>query len=562
MKFMKMFISFFLGVLILSTGCENPVDQVTPVTYLKIVTTNPAANAIGVSESSKITIKFSEAISVLTDSSIKILSGGLVVPCSVKVQGEYVSIYPITPLKKSASYAVVVPQSVVSTNGHQLEKEYSWRFVTASPDTARPTVLSTYPMADAIDFPETSPITVEFSEPILASSTLEVKILLGNSVVASSITVQSSKIIITPLVSLETLTMYTIVIPSSVTDIAGNSLGQDYQWSFTTAQDKMAWTLDQKYKMIDVDTDKNGNVYVVGRSYNSSTATDCFVARFNSNGKLAWKKDIITENHDYPPPVASGIVVDGDVVYIHITRRDIYGLGSGDLFVDAYSCISGELKWSTQVNSYMGFDILVDDNHYIYSVSSSQMTKLDQNGNILKKCSVAGALNSISITDDGIFISGAAIVGGSAASFVWKLDQDFNMVWKKQGPAISGGSCAGSILIFPKDSLVFVGESYGDPLLGIPMKSSVICYKLYADSLGLMWQKQFDGNLHIGLKKHNQDFYVFSRDRESSSVEGPIRMALNGNILWTAYPQKNGSVAVFNGKVFVAAGSNQLVIYN
>lgn len=322
----------------------------------------------------------------------------------------------------------------------------------------------------------------------------------------------------------------------------------------------------------DLEADASGNVYVVGIFQGTTTKQDAFVARFNSNGELAWRKDIVTDDNDYPK---GGVIVVNDVVYVNVTRNDVSNTGSGYIYVDAYDCQTGNLKWSTKLKSdeSVGSSLTVREDGYIYAIAGSTTAVLDTNGKIIKSHSSGDAgFASFTFMNGAIFGAGSMDIGKNTivnVALIRRLDKDFNKIFDKQGTETSDCSCFQSIISFPADSLIIAGESFGDVLKSIPIKTSVVCYKLHPDgsSLDLIWKKVFsNGGLHISFKKYsNNSFYIFSSDITgvfSSSIDGPIKMDLGGKIIWTAAPKKNGNIAVYDGKVFLADGGSKLTIYN
>jgi hypothetical protein len=311
--------------------------------------------------------------------------------------------------------------------------------------------------------------------------------------------------------------------------------------------------------IVDGVADVDNNQYVIG-SFNG-VAQDFFIGKFDADGKLIWRKDVSTPTYDYP---GIGVVVSDGIVYANVCREDAVGIGDANTFVYAYNADSGNPKWSTQTDSHTRAWSLNIKSGYIYQSTYSRVSKLDLNGNILKMYAVPGSssISDVAVTDDAVFVGGASIVGDSVVPVIWKLDLNLNSVWpqSQQGTIASRASSANSIIT--QGSLIFVGESYGDLLTGIPTKTFVVCYEVLPGGLNLKWRKQFDNGLDIGLKRNSDnDFYVFSRDI-GGSAEGPIRMSIDGNILWTASPKRNGNIIVSGGKVFVADGTGQLSICN
>ena len=437
---------------------------------------------------------------------------------------------------------------------------------TVKKDTTTLRVINVVPISN-VPVSDTMQIVVSFSAPLDSKtvSSVSVKILQDTSPVSFNIKASGNKIILSPVSNLAYVTTYSGVITTAVKDTGGNTLPAAYSWSFTTVGlGYTPWNIPDG-QIADLTTDASGNVYVTGTFDGGSNGQNCFVAQFNPSGKLVWRQNITTAKNDYP---VGGIVVANGTVYVHIDRADGLLTDGGAVSTDAYVATSGAFKWSAQTGAAYGDGLAVDASGNVYSVGFTQVMKLDPNGNILRQYRFPRStdFHGISVTADAVFLCGETLLDNSlVAPLVVQLDLNLNAICQKQGTAISPLSEGESIISVPEDSLIFVGESYGDIMNGVALQTSVICYKIRVGGLDSVWQKPYDGGHHIGLKKDGADFYVFSRDvgnAFSGSVNGPIEMFTSGSILWTASPKKNGCVAVFNGKVFIADGSSTLTVYN
>lgn len=82
-------------------------------------------------------------------------------------------------------------------------------------------------------------IEILFSEPIASDLTISIKDAAGNQIspAPGSFFIGSSMVRGNVLLAPETT--YTVTVSSQVKDFAGNAMGEDYQWSFTTAQSEV-----------------------------------------------------------------------------------------------------------------------------------------------------------------------------------------------------------------------------------------------------------------------------------------------------------------------------------
>jgi len=106
----------------------------------------------------------------------------------------------------------------------------SWGAVVA--DTTPPTVVTNalVPADGAVGVVKNSPVMIPFSEPMNCSAISSVTISPGSKTVSC----QDSVITITTSGQADSTT-YTVTVPTSVEDVAGNNLASQYQFSYTTA---------------------------------------------------------------------------------------------------------------------------------------------------------------------------------------------------------------------------------------------------------------------------------------------------------------------------------------
>jgi len=106
----------------------------------------------------------------------------------------------------------------------------------SSVDLIRPTILQVLPANGDKNVGTTTPIVITFSEPMDKASVEGAFSLTGGTNNAGTLSVNGSTATFTPsaLTPLAPNTTYTATIAATAKDVAGNSLGSDHPWTFTT----------------------------------------------------------------------------------------------------------------------------------------------------------------------------------------------------------------------------------------------------------------------------------------------------------------------------------------
>jgi len=165
----------------------------------------------------------------------------LTLPVQLKPSTKYqVSLSPLITYESDYSYYLrgddtTVPPSPLTTGG------YTYTFTTGNgADTVLPNVAYTTPLGGATNVPVNSSVSIQFSEVMktgggadTASSYTLSKggVPVDFSLVYDSVTNTAT---LTPSGSLSQNTLYSVKVSASVQDLAGNAMGTDYTFSFTT----------------------------------------------------------------------------------------------------------------------------------------------------------------------------------------------------------------------------------------------------------------------------------------------------------------------------------------
>ena len=104
-------------------------------------------------------------------------------------------------------------------------------------DTTFPTISSVWPDDGATEISIDTTITVEFSEPVIADTSsfyLTYVVDSSETWVETEISTEENRVILTPTDSLQHGTKYIIYLSDKISDVAGNTLKESREWSFTT----------------------------------------------------------------------------------------------------------------------------------------------------------------------------------------------------------------------------------------------------------------------------------------------------------------------------------------
>jgi hypothetical protein len=205
-----------------------------------VSSTTPTNAQTSVSINTKVTVLFSMTVlasSVTTDTFyLKSAQGN--VSGTVTVDGSTAVFAPSEALQPLTVYTAVVSGNVQNTNGLTMGTDYTWSFTTGEkPDTTPPQVKETSPTSGATNISTTSTVSAVFTKNIdpstVTSSTFTVK--ASGASVQGTISTLGNSVSFVPTTALQAGVLYSVTLGGTIKDLAGNAMGTDYTWSFTTA---------------------------------------------------------------------------------------------------------------------------------------------------------------------------------------------------------------------------------------------------------------------------------------------------------------------------------------
>lgn len=146
---------------------------------------------------------------------------------------------PDTTLAPTTLYTATLSTAVQDPYGVALAAPHVWSFTTGDADEIDPTIVTRSPASGAVDVPISSPVVVTFSEELHPGSLDLSHFILTGPYGAVPMTLSYNTVTfavtLTPTTNLLPTTEYTMKVTANTADIAGNPLGADDVWTFTTA---------------------------------------------------------------------------------------------------------------------------------------------------------------------------------------------------------------------------------------------------------------------------------------------------------------------------------------
>jgi len=223
------------SVTMVNTRINVPARQ-QPVT---VSSTIPVKGATGVPIDSKLSVTFSGAMdpSTINRTTFTVKQGDVSVAGSVAYSGVTAVFTPASYLAPGTPSTATITTGARDQAGNALATDYVWNFTTgAAPDIIKPTVSSRFPVNAATNVPIDSKLSATFSEAMdpatINATTLTLK--HGATAVSGTVAYTGITAVFTPTGALAGNTLYTATISTGATDLAGNSVANDYVWNFTT----------------------------------------------------------------------------------------------------------------------------------------------------------------------------------------------------------------------------------------------------------------------------------------------------------------------------------------
>ena len=270
-KSIKMNLALIALVILLVIGCpassnSNGDSDTTAPTLSSSV---PAADATDFAANSNIILTYSEAVQAGTGNITITPSAGAAITIAVddaqvSIAGAVVTINPTNDLAMSTTYTLTIPAGAFMDVAGNKTAELTLSFSTAAAlDTTAPTLSSSFPVADAMDFRFDANILLTFSESVQVGATPAPDpitltpsdggqlVEIAVSATQVSISTDGTVVTIDPTDDLMRNISYVLVIPAGAfVDAAGNKTAE-ITLSFSTFPDTTAPTVSSSMPATD-----------------------------------------------------------------------------------------------------------------------------------------------------------------------------------------------------------------------------------------------------------------------------------------------------------------------
>ena len=249
------------------------------------------------------------------------------------IVGATATFYLGAPLTLGTEYLATIGGAVTDISGNPLGEDYTWTFNTGagtpSDDATNPQVVSATPDGTTLVPTSVGLLTVTFNEPMDSATIVGVSdgtgtgapftvMVSGGAYITGTVTYDSGGMTarFVPDTNLSFDTLYLANMRGDVTDAAGNAMGSDYSWSFTSTPDPGTLGCDVDAGILDGCVNFDDFTYGTGVAINTYT-----IGTTGPVGEAALRKEVTmgkVYSHD-PPHLTDNVESDASA-YVDNTK--------------------------------------------------------------------------------------------------------------------------------------------------------------------------------------------------------------------------------------------------
>jgi hypothetical protein len=230
----------------ITTGAQDPTGAPLAANFVwtfttapppSVISTVPVNGAPAVAVNTLVSATFNAPMNPATISGTTFTvtgPGATPVAGAVTYSGSTATFTPTAILANSTLFTATITTGAKDPTGAPLAANFVWTFTTAPP----PSVISTVPLAGAINVAENTTVTATFSVPMDATTITTTTFTLagpGATAVTGAVSYAGNTATFSPAAALAVSTLYTATITTGAKDPTGAPLAANHIWTFTTA---------------------------------------------------------------------------------------------------------------------------------------------------------------------------------------------------------------------------------------------------------------------------------------------------------------------------------------
>lgn len=252
--------------------------------YFDVISVTPANYAMGIINTTSISVQFNDDINMSTvNASTFAVNGGAVTGAySYDPILRIVTFTPASELLYNTLHTVTLTTGIKSEKGDSMSSDYTWSFTT---EIYYFNVVSVYPSSGSIDVPVSADIIVQFDDNIdLSSVTTSTFIVDGGAGAISGVyALDQRTVTFNPDSDMTALTTYNITLTTGIQNLTVETMASNYIWAFTTASGLVPEIYILSPLLADMTT---GSTYDFGNQITSTPKAATFTIGNNGNDPL------------------------------------------------------------------------------------------------------------------------------------------------------------------------------------------------------------------------------------------------------------------------------------